>query len=254
MSHGSSKYQTEKPSVSELDKISIVIPTYNERENITLLIRKIMNALKNNFEVIIVDDSSPDGTSQAVADFSKRYKNIRLIVRSSKMGLASAVIDGFESSNAELLGAMDADLQHNPSMLPRMIEETRNGADIVIASRYCEGSLMKGWSAGRKIVSKVASLLAHIFLPRSRGISDPLSGFFLLKKEVLNKARLDPIGFKILLEILVKGSYAKVVEVPYGFETRKSGQTKLRGSEYFSYMRHLMKLIINGRRKGTSSS
>ncbi|MEM2913969.1 MAG: glycosyltransferase, partial [Candidatus Bathyarchaeia archaeon] len=128
-----------------LDKVSIIVPTYNERENVQVLIEKIRSALRDNFEIIVVDDSSPDGTSETVNQLSKTIENLRLVCRKSKRGLASAVIDGFNHANGSILGVMDADLQHPPELLQEMVRKIQEGADIVIASRYVKDSRIMDW-------------------------------------------------------------------------------------------------------------
>ncbi|MEM2110459.1 MAG: polyprenol monophosphomannose synthase [Candidatus Bathyarchaeia archaeon] len=228
-----------------MDKVSIIVPTYNERENVQVLIEKIRSALRDNFEIIVVDDSSPDGTSETVNQLSKTIENLRLVCRKSKRGLASAVIDGFNHANGSILGVMDADLQHPPELLQEMVRKIHEGADIVIASRYVKDSRIMDWSPKRKFISKVASFPARIIFHETRKISDPLSGFFMLRRKVLKNTRLNPVGFKILLEILVKGSYEKVVELPYVFGKRKRGETKLNMVQILNYMRHVLRLIVS---------
>jgi len=226
-----------------MGKISVVVPTYNERENLPTLMEALRSVLKGHeLEIIVVDDSSPDGTSEVAEQLSRKYGNVKVIRREGKRGLASAVIEGFNHASEDILGAIDADLQHPPENIGKMLKEIQNGADIVIASRYVEEGGIEGWSKRRRLISKVATLLARIVFPKIRKIRDPLSGFFLLRREALEGANLNPIGSKILLEILAKGTYGKVVEVPYIFQGRKKGKSKLGLKEYFNYLRHMFRL------------
>lgn len=226
-----------------MEKISLVVPTYNERENLPTLMEGLRSVLGDyELEIIIVDDSSPDGTGEVAEQLSREYSNVKVIHRERKRGLASAVIEGFNCAREDILGVIDADLQHPPENIFKMLKEIQNGADIVIASRYAEGGGIEGWSKGRKLVSKVASLLPRVIFPKIRNIRDPVSGFFLVKRAALEGANLNSIGFKILLEILVKGAYDKVVEVPYVFQERKKGKSKLGFKEYLYYLRHMFGL------------
>ena len=226
-----------------MGKISLVVPTYNERENLPTLIEALMSVLKGYaLEIIVVDDSSPDGTGEVAEQLSRIYGNVKVIHHGGKKGLASAVIAGFNYTSERILGAIDADLQHPPENICRMLKEIQNGVDVVIASRYVEGGGIEDWSKQRELVSKIASLLTRIIFPKIRNIRDPLSGLFLVKREVLEGVNLNPIGYKILLEILAKGTYDKVVEVPYIFQKRKKGKSKLGLKVQIDYIRHLWRL------------
>jgi len=223
--------------------ISLIIPTYNERENLPILVRRIHESLSNyySYEIIVVDDDSPDETWKVAEELSKHYP-IRVIRREGKLGLSSAVIEGFKHAHGELLGVMDADLQHPPEILPNLIEEIKNGKDIAVASRYVKGGKIENWGLKRKTVSKGARLLTKILVPQARGIKDPLSGYFILRREVIEKVELNPVGYKILLEILVKGNYKEVAEIPFTFGTRETGKSKLTVGEYTNFLRHLYRL------------
>ncbi len=231
-----------------MEKISLVVPTYNERENLPTLIEALTSVLKGcELEIIVVDDSSPDGTGEVAEQLSRIYGNVKVLHRGRKKGLASAVIAGFNHTNERILGAIDADLQHPPENICRMLKEIQNGADLVIASRYTEGGGIEDWSKQRELVSKITSLLTRIIFPKIRNIRDPLSGLFLVKREVLEGVNLNPIGYKVLLEILAKGTYNKVVEVPYIFQKRKKGKSKLGPEEYFCYLKQLFRLAKSTR-------
>ena len=223
--------------------LSIVVPTYRERENITELIDRIESSLEPlEFELIIVDDNSPDGTAQVAEDLNARYGNIKVLKRTGKLGLSSAVLDGFESARAQVLAVMDADLQHPPELLPKMYGKIREGHDLIVASRYVDEGMIKGWSLRRKIVSKGAKILAHALVPNTGKVKDMISGFFMLKRCVIEGVELNPVGYKVLLEILARGKYNSMVEVPYVFEPRRRGKSNLNIKEAWNYMIHIYKL------------
>ncbi len=226
-------------------ELSIIIPTYNERQNLPILIEKINNSINNSikYEIVVVDDNSPDKTWEVALEYSKKGYPVKLILRPRKMGLSSAIIEGFHKSSGEYIVVIDADLQHPPEVIPILYNEAKkHGADIVIASRYIKGGGVEGWSLIRKIISKGASLLAKIALPQVRKISDPMSGFFLVKRDVIEGLELKPKSWKVLLEILVKGKYSKVIEVPYIFRSRIHGESKLRLKDMISYFKHVLEL------------
>jgi dolichol-phosphate mannosyltransferase len=223
--------------------LSVIVPTYNEAENIGELIERVEASLKGlDFEVIVVDDSSPDGTAEIAEELGKAYGNVKVVRRPRRMGLASAILDGMKVAKYELVAVMDADLQHPPELLPKLLEEARKGYDVVVASRYVEGGGVEEWSLWRRLVSRGATLLAHALLPRTRKVRDPLSGFLLFKKGVVEGVQLNPIGYKLLLEVLVKGRYGSVAEVPYAFKARRRGRSKLGLREVFDYVVFLFKL------------
>lgn len=223
--------------------LSIIIPSYNEKENILILLNKIFNEFKEhkiNGEVIVVDDNSPDGTGKLVENFKKKYKHLKIIHRSGKLGLSSAVLDGFKIAKGNVFGVMDADLSHPPEKIPKMfsiIKEEK--ADFVIGSRYVKGGRIKGWNFKRKIMSKVATLLAKPFT----SVKDSMSGFFMIKKECLKDRKFNPKGFKILLELVIKAKYKKIKEVPIVFVNRTKGKSKAGINEIFSYLKNLISYL-----------
>ncbi len=223
--------------------ISVVVPTYNERDNLGELVSRLRRALSGfPYELIVVDDGSPDGTGEFAEELAEKYGNIRVIHRSGKLGLASAVVDGIRAARGDVVAVMDADLQHPPEVLPHMLREIEGGADLVVASRYVEGGRVEGWSKWRRLVSKTATLLARMLAPKAGRVKDPLSGFFAFKRSILDGLELNPEGFKILLEIIAKARFQKLVETPYTFQARKRGESKLKTSEYINYLKHLTKL------------
>ena len=223
-------------------ELSLISPTFNEKENITPLVERVHKALsKYSYELIVVDDNSPDGTSELAKSLSSKYP-LKVIVRTSERGLASAVVAGLDQATGEVLGVIDADLQHPPEEIPALLEAIRGGADVAIASRYVEGGNIEGWSTKREIISKGAKLLATILLPSTREIKDPLAGFFLFKRKVIDGAVLTPTGYKILLEVLVRGNASQIAEVPYTFKERERGKSNLTIREQLNFLRHLSRL------------
>jgi len=186
----------------------------------------------------VVDDNSPDGTSELAQSLSKDYP-VRVITRRNERGLASAVVDGFKQAGGEILGVIDADLQHPPEVVLELLKKVRSGAEVAIASRYVKGGGSEGWSMNRRIISRASKLLAALLLPSIRGIKDPLSGFFLLRREVIDGVELSPTGYKILLEVLVKGKAREIAEVPYIFREREKGKSNLSTGEGINYLKHL---------------
>ena len=161
-----------------------------------------------------------------------------MVVRTDKRGLASAVVDGFRLAKGELIAVMDADLQHPPSVLPRLVEAITAGAELSIGSRYVPGGSVGNWSATRRLISKGAVFLSHLLLPSTRGIKDPMSGLFMLRREILTGVDLSPVGYKILLEVICLGRSKKTMEVPFVFENRRAGTTKLSMLTQTDYLRH----------------
>lgn len=218
--------------------ISIIIPTYKERDNITPLIERIhANLNSHHYEIVIVDDNSNDGTAELVATLSQKYP-VRIIVRTNKRGLASAVVDGIAQSTSEAVIVMDADLQHPPEVLPEIVKALQ-AHDFVMASRYVKGGSPGKWTLSRRIVSFVANLMA---LPLAFKINDRMSGFFGFKRAVVNTETLSPTGWKIGLEILVRSKFKSPTEVPFTFTTRARGESKLSRRIILQYLQQLIDL------------
>lgn len=224
-------------------QVSIIVPTYNETENLLALVERIDKALSPaiDYEVVIVDDDSPDGTAAVANNLSQKYP-IRVIVRKEARGLASAVVQGFRCAKAQTLTVIDADLQHPPEIIPQLLTEIWRGADIAISSRYTAGGDIPQWSIQRKLISQVAVLIAKAVLPNCRGITDPLSGFFAVAEKTIKNVELHPTGYKILLEVLALGHYNKVIEIPYSFGEREKGRTKYNVRETVNYCKHIVSL------------
>ncbi|RLF16176.1 MAG: glycosyltransferase family 2 protein [Thermoprotei archaeon] len=230
-------------SLSGVPELSVIVPTYNERENLPLLVERVEEALKGrSFELIVVDDNSPDGTAEEALRLAEKYGNLKVIRRPGKLGLSSAVLDGVREARAGVIAVMDADLQHPPELLPKMLGKIGEGFDLVVASRYIEGGGVEGWSFWRRLISRAATLMAKLALPRVRGLRDLMSGFFMFKREVIEGVELRPRGFKVLLEILVKGRWSRAAEVPYLFKPRERGKSKLGARVMWNYVEQLLEL------------
>jgi dolichol-phosphate mannosyltransferase len=226
-----------------LVKLSVILPTYNERENLPEVVAQIRR-LPIDVECVIVDDNSPDGTGEVAELLASKDPSIKVIHRPRKAGLASAVYAGLSKASAPYIAVMDADLQHPPHLLTQMLQALEDGYDLVVASRYVRGGGVVGWPLLRRIVSRVATLLAHLTVPRSRAVKDPMSGYFALKRGVLESVRVhSPIGYKLLLTILAKGRYSKVKEVPMVFRRRLRGESKLDQREVLTYLKLLLNLL-----------
>ncbi|WP_233204287.1 polyprenol monophosphomannose synthase [Halegenticoccus soli] len=229
--------------------ISIIIPTYNESQNVVHVIERCRAALEGyEFEIIVVDDDSPDGTWKLVEDQYADDPEIRVVRRTDGRGLAAAVSRGFREASCEYCAVMDADLQHPPEKLPELIEALQPGVDVVIGSRHVDEGGIEDWPWIRRLVSRGATFIARLAVPEVRGISDPMSGFFAIRREVVSGIDLRPTGYKILLEILAKGDYDRVVEVPYVFRERERGSSKLTMQEYVRFLEHVLMLRRGGRR------
>jgi dolichol-phosphate mannosyltransferase len=216
--------------VARWPEIAIVVPTLNERDNVSLLAQQIAGVLGNTaYEILFVDDDSKDGTPDVVADLSRSDPRVRIIRRIGRRGLASAVIEGALASTAPFIVVMDADLQHDASILPAMLSELRSGkADVVVGSRYVEGGGVGEWSKGRERASRLATKAAHL-LTRAN-LTDPMSGYFAITRPAFESAmrRTSNQGFKILLDLLSAAPKPlRVVEIPYTFGQRLHGDSKL---------------------------
>lgn len=224
--------------------LSVILPTYNESENIRRVLERIDRALGGvRYEAIVVDDGN-DGTDRIVAEIARSSPHVRLIHREGLRGLASAVVEGIEAARGVVVCVLDADLQHPPETLPVMVEALeRTGADLVVASRYIQGGRYETFTAMRRLTSRVATTLARLLLHRARLVSDPLSGFFAFRRSTVEDTELRPLGYKILLEILARGRIARVAEVPYEFDARTAGQSKLTLRQNLEYLRHLARLV-----------
>jgi len=222
---------------------SIVIPTYNEAGGIETLLRALDGVFKANAldgEIIVVDDNSPDGTG-AIVDRLASELPVRCLHRPGKMGLSSGVIDGWKTARpqSQALGAMDADFSHDINVLPAMVQALESGKyGLAVGSRYVPGGGIANWPKRRVVTSRVACMLARPLT----NVKDVTSGYFLVKREALEGVQLDPIGFKIGLEVIAKAHYGNAVEIPYVFKDRTVGESKLNQKEIINYLKQLRKL------------
>ena len=220
-------------------QISIVVPTYNERGNLLELTRRLDAALEGiAWELIVVDDDSPDGTAAHAREIYARDTRVRCVRRIGRRGLSSACIEGMLSSSAPYLAVMDGDLQHDPAVLRTMLVALqRDEADLVIGSRYVEGGSVGDWNSQRVMISRVATRLSG--LVTHRPISDPMSGFFALRRQVLDSCvkDLSSLGFKILLDIVASsGRSVRIKEIPFTFGERLTGESKLSTNVIWEYL------------------
>jgi dolichol-phosphate mannosyltransferase len=238
-----------------LAEISIIVPTYNERGSIENLWTAVSNELKGyDYELVVVDDNSPDGTSNIVRELASRDDRIKLIVRNGKLGLGSAILDGFKIARGDFLLMIDADLSHRPEDIKKLIDSRRD-ADIIIGSRYISGGKILDWPLQRRIISRIATYLVRIFF--NIPVSDPVSGFALYRKEVFQNldGSLHPTGYKLLFEILAKSNGFKVIEKPITFINRANGKSKLNIDEIFSFIKLCWRLKkFSESKKATTTS
>ena len=230
---------------NENTSVSIIIPTYNERDNIRELLERIqrsMEPLNDPFEILIVDDDSPDETWKVASDYSDNYP-VRVLRRKGKRGLATAVLEGINASNYDIVVVMGADLQHPPETIPQLLSDVTDGTDIAIGSREIEAGALAKFDFFGRIVSRGADLLARTLFRQIRDIRDIDSGFFAFHKDVIARANLNPVGDKILLEILVQGDYATVSEITYRFDTQGAGVRRLEVNNAVDYLRHVSSLF-----------
>jgi dolichol-phosphate mannosyltransferase len=233
-------YSAQVTTASRPD-LSMVVPTYNEKDRLADLARALFDAAAASrlaLELIIVDDNSPDGTG-AIADELAKQHRIHVMHRAGKLGLGTAVVAGFGVASAEVVGVMDADFSHPPSLVPRMHAVFRStGADVLVASRYVPGGRTPNWPWSRRVMSRVACLLARPISP----IRDAASGFFLIKRSIAQNVTIKAGGFKICLELIIRGWPKRLVEIPYQFDDRELGESKMSYREAAGYLVQLRDL------------
>lgn len=219
-------------------RVSLITPTYNECENIALLAQEIFQILEPlpdiDLELIVVDDNSPDGTGQAAEALTAQYP-VKVVHRPGKLGLGSAVMAGFARSDRPFLGVIDADLSHDPAILPQLIHGLRE-YDLTSGSRFGETSVVERWAWHRKMISMVGVGAARLLT----GAEDPLSGYFFLRREVIEGLELTSSGYKIFLEILVKGHWRRLLSVSFVFRNRQFSSSKLNLREHLLFAKQLL--------------
>ena len=231
-------------------QFSLVIPTYNECANINNIVRILSHlldeAIPGDYELIVVDDDSPDGTWKVAQSLMSDYPQLRVMRRQHERGLSSAVIRGWQTARGSVLGVIDGDLQHPPHVLLQLLTAIEQGADLAVASRHMEGGGVSSWSAVRRFLSRGAQVLGLVLLPGVLGrVSDPMSGYFMVRRSCLASRTLYPQGYKILIEVLARGVVPQVAEVGYVFQERQEGESKVTWKQYVDYLHHLVKLRLS---------
>ena len=217
--------------------ITVIIPTFNEAENIENITRTVSGILSGkgiNAEILVVDDNSSDGTIDIVKGLKDEIPGVNLIVREDDHGLSQSVVEGFENAQADIIQVIDADFSHPPDLIPEFYRSVKeDGYDVVIGSRYTRGGDIQNWPLKRRIISLGATVFGRILFPE---ITDPVSGFFAIKKDVVADAEMKPRGYKILMEVLGKGTWKRAKEIPFTFRDREEGESKLRLSTMADYL------------------
>ena len=227
------------------ERLALVIPTLREAENIGGLlshIRSVLDPLDISYEILVVDDDSRDGTHELVSKISEQDSRVRLLVRKGETGLSGAILHGWQRTDATILGVMDADLQHPPELLPQLLSAIRDGRDLVIGSRYTVGGNLGKWNPARKLLSAAAVWLTWPLQKPTLRAKDPMSGFFLVRRHCLHQVLFQRSGFKLLLEILVRGRIQSVAEIPFAFGIRYRGASKANVKVATDYARLLARL------------
>jgi dolichol-phosphate mannosyltransferase len=231
-------------------RLSLVIPTYNEAKNVGELVRHLTALLEEplhgEYELILVDDDSPDRTWELAQSMTATYPRLRVVRRQGERGLSTAVIRGWQAARGEVLAVIDADLQHPPEVTLALWNEMARGADLAVASRHVEGGGVSNWSAVRRVLSRGAQLFGLMLLPGVVGrVTDPMSGYFMVRRTAIAGAAMHPLGYKILIEVLGRGNIQWIAEVPYVFRERVQGESKVTWRLYVEYLRHLLRLRLS---------
>ena len=244
--------------IAENILLSLVIPTYKERDNIenvvNILTRLLDQAIPGNYELIVVDDDSPDRTWEVAQSLIPDYPQLRVMRRQEERGLSSAVIRGWQAATGRVLGVIDGDLQHPPEVLTQLLQKIEQGADLALASRHVDGGGVSSWSVIRRFLSRGAQVLGLVILPGVLGrVTDPMSGYFMIRRSAIANATLNPVGYKILLEVIGRGQVGEIAEAGYVFRERTEGESKVTWKQYIEYIQHLIRLRISTGRIGKIS-
>ncbi|MEJ1934018.1 glycosyltransferase [Nostoc sp. NIES-2111] len=234
---------------------SLIIPTYKERDNIENVVKILSQTLDEfipgDYELIVVDDDSPDMTWEVAQSLTEEYPQLRVMRRQEERGLSSAVVRGWQAARGRILGVIDGDLQHPPEVLTELLKKMSQGADLALASRHVDGGGVSSWSVVRRFLSRGAQLLGLLILPRVLGrVSDPMSGYFMVRRSSIAGAVLNPVGYKILLEVIGRGNIGNIAEVGYVFCERQQGESKVTWKQYIDYIHHLVRLRLSTGRVG----
>ena len=231
-------------------KLSLILPTYNEGENIqsiiAILSQLLDGVIPSNYELIVVDDNSPDLTWKIASELLPDYPQLRVMRRITERGLSTAVIRGWQVAQGEILGVIDADLQHPPEVVLQLLQQMERGADLAIASRNVEDGGVSEWSWIRRFLSRGAQVLGLMILPEVIGrLSDPMSGYFMVRRSCIAGKTLSPVGYKISIEVAARGKIDWIAEVGYVFRERQAGESKVTWKQYIEYIQHLLRLRLS---------
>lgn len=237
------------PDAASSIRLSLVIPTYNECKNVGELVKQLTALLDpvvgDKYELIVVDDDSPDRTWEVAAEIAVSNPRVRVIRRQGEKGLSTAVIRGWQAARGEILAVIDADLQHPPEVTVKLFAALEDHVDLAVGSRHVEGGGVSDWSLPRRILSRGAQLVGLLLLPGVLGrVSDPMSGYFMVRRSAIAGAALSPLGYKILLEVIGRGKIRSIAEVGYVFRERTAGESKVTWRLYPQYLRHLVRLRL----------
>ena len=234
------------PEPDSAVSLSIVVPTFNESENIGAFLpalrRSLDAVLPERYEIVVVDDDSPDRTWEIAAQALPGFTALRVMRRQGERGLATGVMRGYQAARGEILGTINADFQHPPDLVSRMLA-LMPGADVVVASRYAAGGGLGDWALGRRVGSRCACLLGRCLLPAVfRRTTDPLSGCYLFRRAAAAGIEFHPLGYKSLMEILALGRARTVRDCPYEMRARRRGHSKVAARHWLEFIRHLARL------------
>lgn len=243
---------------SATPRLSIVLPTFNEAQNIEPMVSAVSEILERSqiaYELIVVDDNSADGTWVLALSLSASFPRLRVMRRTEERGLATAIIRGWQVARGDVLGVIDSDLQHPPEIIPKLWSEIESGADLAVASRRVPGGGVSNWGMRRRLISRMAESIGILLLPGILGrLTDPMSGYLLVRRDKVGGVTFKPRGYKILIEILGRGEIGKIAEVGYVFRERGGNQSKVTWRTYRDYLLHLgilrfSRLPISGRNR-----
>ena len=231
-------------------KFSLVLPTYKEAGNIQDIVKILTylldQSIAGDYELIVVDDNSPDHTWKLALELTSDYPQLKVMRRTEEKGLSTAVIRGWQVARGNILGVIDADLQHPPEVLQQLLGEMDKGADLAVASRHVEGGGVSEWSIIRRFLSRGAQMLGLIILPEVIGrLSDPMSGYFMVRRTAIAGKPLSPVGYKILIEVTARGKIRWLGEAGYVFRERQAGESKVTWKQYIEYLQHLVRLRLS---------
>jgi len=230
------------------EKLALVIPTLREADNIRSVIdqvRAVLDPLAIRYEILIVDDDSRDGTEEIVNAISQIDPRVRLLIRKGQRGLSGAILYGWQNTDASIVGVMDADMQHPPDLLPKLVASALAGHDLVIGSRYTPGGSLNDWNKLRKLISEAAVAVTWPIQRTGLRAKDPMSGFFFVRRQCIERIPFQQSGFKLLLEILVRANIHSVDEIPFAFGLRSRGASKASIKVAVDYARLLVRLYAS---------